>query len=103
MLPIVHRLFLALLLAIDWAADPSLLAPGLEVLAAPLASTECYCYSLKQRDEIRKVAGTAQGEHEARQPGCHRRHLPRPDPRPRKPPQTVRAVRLVYLLLFLRR
>src|SRR5438876_581161 len=52
MAPVLSRLFLLLLLACDWAADPSWLAPTLQALSAPLASTECFCHSLAHRAQI---------------------------------------------------
>jgi hypothetical protein len=52
MYPILPRLFLLLLLGVDWAADPSQVAPALEPLAAPLASTECFCHSTVYRDAL---------------------------------------------------
>ncbi len=42
---LVGRLFLFVLLALDWAADPALLAPGLELQAKPWCSTENVCPS----------------------------------------------------------
>jgi hypothetical protein len=41
----LHRLFLLFLLGCDWAADPALLAPAVQVGAAPLASSLCLCSS----------------------------------------------------------
>ena len=40
-----ERLLLFLLLALDWAADPSLLAPVVEPLSKPWCSTENFCPS----------------------------------------------------------
>jgi hypothetical protein len=45
----MSRLFLLLLLGVDWAASPEQLAPAVRLLARPLASTECFCHSLVQR------------------------------------------------------
>jgi hypothetical protein len=45
----MSRLFLLLLLAVDWAASPEQLAPAVALLAKPMASTECYCDSLTPR------------------------------------------------------
>ena len=50
---IAGRLFLLFLLGVDWAADPSLLAPAVRPLAAPMASTECFCHSWSYRQYIR--------------------------------------------------
>jgi hypothetical protein len=44
----MSRLFLLLLLAVDWAASPEHMAPAVRALAKPMASTECFCYSLVQ-------------------------------------------------------
>jgi len=41
MASLLNRLFLLLQLGFDWAADPSLLAPAVQLTASPLASTEC--------------------------------------------------------------
>jgi hypothetical protein len=41
----VNRLLLFLLLAADWAADPSLVAPAIEPLAKPWCNTENFCPS----------------------------------------------------------
>jgi hypothetical protein len=56
---IVGRLFLLLLLAVDWAADPSVLAPAVKALAAPMASTECFCHSWSNRQDIRNESAPA--------------------------------------------
>jgi hypothetical protein len=45
----MSRLFLLLLLVVDWAASPEQLAPGVELEGQPWASSECFCYSLVQR------------------------------------------------------
>jgi hypothetical protein len=50
---LVGRLLLLFLLGVDWAADPELLAPAVQALAAPMASTECCCPSLSYRHDIR--------------------------------------------------
>jgi hypothetical protein len=42
---LVGRLFLFVLLALDWAADPTLLAPGLEPMARAWGNTENVCPS----------------------------------------------------------
>jgi hypothetical protein len=39
------RLLLFLLLALDWAADPSLVAPAVEPLSKPWCNTENFCPS----------------------------------------------------------
>jgi hypothetical protein len=44
--PVVSRLFLLLLLACDWAADPF---HGTSSLSHPLSSTETFCHSLVHR------------------------------------------------------
>jgi hypothetical protein len=40
-----NRLLLFLLLALDWAADPSLVAPAVEPLSKPWCNTENFCPS----------------------------------------------------------
>jgi hypothetical protein len=57
---ILGRLFLLLLLACDWAADPAYLAPAVQALAAPMASTECFCHSLAYRAALQKTSAGAQ-------------------------------------------
>jgi hypothetical protein len=52
MYPLIGRLLLLLLLGVDWAANPSQVAPAVQSLAAPLASTENFCHSLVRRKEI---------------------------------------------------
>jgi hypothetical protein len=47
----MSRLFLLLLLGVDWAATPDQLAPAVSVLAHRLASTECFCHSLVSRPD----------------------------------------------------
>jgi hypothetical protein len=59
MFSVAGRLFLLFLLGVDWVADPSQLAPGLEALAAPMASTECYCPSLAHRQAVRAQSAPA--------------------------------------------
>jgi hypothetical protein len=50
---LVGRLFLFVLLALDWAADPTLLAPAVELLAQAWGSTENVCPSAGyQRDVL---------------------------------------------------
>lgn len=45
----MSRLFLLLLLGVDWAAAPDQLAPAVRMLAHAMASTECFCHSLVSR------------------------------------------------------
>jgi hypothetical protein len=50
--PLVGRLFLLLMLAVDWYADPALLAPSLCLLAKPWCSTENVCPSCGYQQEV---------------------------------------------------
>jgi hypothetical protein len=97
------RLFLLLLLAVDWGAEPEHLAPAVRMLARRLSSTECICPSLAYRREAVRKACPADA------PERHVRRLPprgtfptRPD---RSAPGVLRPARaggLVYLLLSIR-
>jgi hypothetical protein len=100
---LLGRLLLLVLLAIDWAADPDLLAPTVRALAARLASTECYCHSLRCREEARREAipaGSADPGPVApptTAPAC-------PCPESRSPPDPGGVARagLVYLFMSIR-
>jgi hypothetical protein len=48
----LERLLLFLLLAVDWAADPALLAPAVQPLASPWCSTENFCPSSGYQREV---------------------------------------------------
>jgi hypothetical protein len=48
----LKRLLLFLLLAVDWAADPALLAPAVQPLASPWCSTENFCPSGGYQREV---------------------------------------------------
>jgi hypothetical protein len=78
MCAIVGRLFLLVLLACDWAADPSLLAPAVQGLAAPFASTVCFCHSVVHRAALYKAC-TAARDDATRRPGPRTRP-PRTEP-----------------------
>jgi hypothetical protein len=45
MIAMLQRMFLLLLLALDWAVDPALLSPAVQLLAKPWCSTENVCPS----------------------------------------------------------
>ena len=62
MRPVLSRLFLLLLLACDFAADPSMVAPALEPSSAPMAFTTCFCHSVVYRETLRQVL-TSEPEH----------------------------------------
>jgi hypothetical protein len=81
---VAGRLFLLSLLAVDWAADSTLVAPAVQPLAAPMASTECYCHSLACRQIICTASTcTTQpafvGGHTAAAALCPRRGARRPE------------------------
>src|SRR6516165_958785 len=59
MRPVLSRLFLLLLLACDFAADPSMVAPALEPSSAPMAFTTCFCHSVVYRETLRQVLTSA--------------------------------------------
>jgi hypothetical protein len=102
MAPVLSRLFLLLLLACDWAADPSRLPPAVRALSAPLSSTECFCHSLAHRAEIGWGCAPDRCPRAAAPAAC-------PDPPSASPvPQEADPVplpgsALVYALMSLRR
>jgi hypothetical protein len=97
---VLARLLLLLLLGVDWAADPSLVAPALQLLARPLASTENLCPSVAYREAVRKESAPAPQAAPAPRP--HRQPAPRP--RPGLPaPAVALSVDLVYVLMSIRR
>lgn len=55
MYSILYRLFLFLLLGLDWAADPMLLAPALQPLAKAWCSTENVCPSTGYQRAVRRA------------------------------------------------
>jgi hypothetical protein len=103
MLSLVGRLFLLLLLALDWAADPALLAPAVALLASPWGSTENVCPSggyqrdvLRQcRPERRPAPAAYPSATPASRPG-----RPRPASRPSRGPAPVGPV---YVFMSIRR
>jgi hypothetical protein len=60
---IAARLFLLLLLGVDWAADPAQLPPAIRLLARRMASTECFCHSLTRRSDALRTACPAGRPH----------------------------------------
>jgi hypothetical protein len=61
MTALFERLFLLLLLALDWAADPALLAPALQLLANPWCSTENICPSGGYQRAVLQQSRPSQG------------------------------------------
>jgi hypothetical protein len=56
---ILHRVLLFLLLGLDWAADPSLLAPALHPLAKAWCNTENVCPSGGYQRALRREIAPA--------------------------------------------
>ena len=101
MRPVLSRAFLLLLLATDWAADPSMVAPALQPLARRWGNTTCFCHSAAHRETIRQVLTSAP----ELAPDCHA--LPSGQPQPfaperREPPHTFHHSDLLYVLLSIR-
>ncbi len=97
------RLFLLLLLALDWAADPALLAPAVSLLASPWGSTENVCPSGGyQRDVLRQCRPVRSPAPAARPSATPAPRLgrPRPASRPSRAPAPVSPV---YVFMSLRR
>lgn len=99
--PLLTRLSLLLLLALDWAVGPELLAPALHALARPWCSTENVCPSSAYREAVRRESTP--------EPRVASARIPRgPTPQrlaaaTRPPPPTPPPRDLVYLYMSLRR
>jgi hypothetical protein len=102
MCAVVGRLFLFVLLACDWAADPALLPAAVRGLAAPLASTECFCHSAACRAAVLR-ASTGALDPAPRQPAPPVTVPTGPFiPSPLHPPLTLPAASLLDVFLALR-
>jgi hypothetical protein len=101
MRPVLSRLFLFALLAIDWWADPSLVAPALQPLASRWGNTTCVCHSVAHRETIRQVLTSPP------QPTLDCPPLPCGEPEPfaavrQEPTHTFRDTDLLYVFLSIR-
>jgi hypothetical protein len=103
MFAVAGRLFLLFLLGVDWVADPSQLAPGLEAMAAPMASTECYCPSLAHRQAVRAQSVPAPRPTPAAGALADRPAPPQGGLRPEPLPAPCATISLVYLFLSILR
>jgi hypothetical protein len=99
---ILSRLLLLVLLGLDWAADPTLLAPAVEVFAGAWRSTENVCPSVNYQRVVRRVVAPATGpSSRERAPDASART--RPEPRARITHQFASATSRLYVFMSLRR
>lgn len=97
------RLLLLVLLALDWAAAPTLVAPALQSLARPWANTENVCPSGAYREAMRRECAP---EPQVGTFGCMPREGTRPTGKLCPASRTSAAVHgtnMVYVFMTLRR
>jgi hypothetical protein len=101
MLPTAGRLLLLLLLAVDWAADPSQLAPTVRLLSHSLGSTECFCGSVKSGEEVGKASRLVRRDVVGRRL-CEGARRPQALLRTRQLPHDITGTPLVYVFMSIR-
>jgi hypothetical protein len=103
MTALLERLLLLLLLALDWVANPALLAPVVQPLATPWCSTENVCPSGGYQQEVLRQSRPdldAAGSGPAADIAPLESALPRDVARM---PSALSPVSLLYVFLSLRR
>jgi hypothetical protein len=99
---ILHRVLLFVLLGLDWAADPSLLAPALHPLAKAWCNTENVCPSGGYQRALRREVAPA------KRPSDHERFAGARAPSAPAVPaaglvRTISLAGLLYVFMSLRR
>jgi hypothetical protein len=101
---LARGLFLLLLLAVDWAADPTLVAPAVEAQARRWASTENVCPSAGHAESVRRhAAPDPQAAPGPCDPAPAESSRPPHPPRPERASQPATPGGLVYVLRSIRR